>query len=121
MGIILFIISVILAVIFLPIGFAYSVIKLWFSVRFITWWRRINQYIRTMAVSIDQLGNVIMQDFFNDLLITKEGYKFGFEDETISSCIGKNKELNTLTFLGNILDKILNKLDPGHSIRAIEK
>ena len=35
-----------------------------------------------------------------------------------------NKEINDSRLrllLGNILDKILNKLDPGHSIRAIEK
>jgi hypothetical protein len=47
--------------------------------------------------------------------------KFGNEDETISGVIGKNKRLNTLTFAGRLLDKLLDTIDKNHSIDAIEE
>ena len=48
------------------------------------------------------------------------GYKFGDEDETISSVLGKNKLTKTLTKTGKTLDWILEKLDRNHSIESIE-
>ena len=114
MGVILFIISFSLSVLFMPIGIAYSLIRLWIKANFITWIRRVDSYFKIIAVSIDQIGNVVMQELFNDVLIAKEGYKFGNEDETISSVLGKNKEKLTLRYLGHILSSLLNKLDQNH-------
>ena len=79
------------------------------------------KYNKTLAVAKDQYGNVLGQYLFNNLFITGSRYKFGSEDETISSVIGKNKLKNTLTKTGKILDFILNKLEKDHSIKAIEK
>ncbi|MCF6349253.1 MAG: hypothetical protein L3J20_13320 [Flavobacteriaceae bacterium] len=45
------------------------------------------------VLSIDQMGNVAMQDLFNDIFTIKNGYQFGNEDETISSVLGKNERL----------------------------
>lgn len=79
-----------------------------------------DKYARDIAESIDQLGNVIMQWAFNKWLISDGGYKFGNIDETVSSCLGKNQVKNTLTKTGKWLTGILSKLDPNHSIDAIE-
>ena len=81
----------------------------------------INNYWFKMAICLDQLGNVVMSGFFNVIMITKEGYLFGNEDETISSVLGKNKLKGTLKRSGKILDGILNKIDKNHSIKSIEE
>lgn len=81
----------------------------------------ISDYLRSVALTTDQSGNVICADLFNLVLITTEGYKFGNPDETISSVLGKNKVKGTLSKVGIILDKILNFFDKGHSINSIEQ
>ena len=86
MSFILFLTATILAIILLPIGMIYSLFRLKFHLK---------QYFLIIAIAIDQLGNVVMQDLFDDLMIKKEGHKFGNEDETISSVLGKNKRRGT--------------------------
>ena len=83
--------------------------------------KKIGKYFLTIAVSVDQTGNVFCKELFNDALIYPKGHSFGNEDETISSVLGKNKLGNTLTWTGKILDWILNKLDQNHSINSIEE
>ena len=73
-----------------------------------------------MALSVDQLGNVVMSTLFNDLLITKYGHKFGDEDQTVSMVLGVNKAMGTLTKLGKFIADVLNKIDPNHVEKAIE-
>ncbi len=80
-----------------------------------------NNYFFKIAVSLDQLGNVVCARLFNLTLIHKAGYKFGNEDETISSVLGKNKRAETLTILGKLLDSLLEFIDRNHSIEAIEE
>lgn len=80
-----------------------------------------NSYWRSIAVSIDQLGNVICQHLFNLTLIKKDGYKFGNIDETISSVLGKNWVDGTLSKTGLMLSRILNRLDPDHVQKSIDK
>lgn len=43
-------------------------------------------------------------------------YKFGVDGETISSALGKNQLMGTLTKEGKILVKILNRLEKNHCI-----
>ena len=119
-GIILFIIAALLAVLFMPLGFLYSLIRLWVKANFKTWFKRVEQYFLIIAISIDQTGNVIMQELFNDILIKKGGYLFGNEDETISSVLGKNQQRTTLTLIGRMLNRILHFLEKDHSVMAIE-
>jgi hypothetical protein len=73
-----------------------------------------------IAVSIDQTGNVFCKELFNDALIYPKGHRFGNEDETISSVLGKNKLSNTLTWAGKLLDRILNVFEKDHSVISIE-
>ena len=79
-----------------------------------------SNYFRDLALSVDQLGNVIASPLFNFLLIDSDGYKFGNIDETVSSALGKNNKRGTLNRLGKLLDAILNCLDKDHSLNSIE-
>lgn len=121
MGLLLFIISILLTIITVPIGMLYTIIKLTFNGKFAVLFRVTNGYFYRFALAIDQMGNVAMQDLFNDIFILKNGYKFGDVDETISSVLGKNERLLTLTLLGRIIVNILNFIDPNHSLNSIEE
>jgi len=83
--------------------------------------RPLSPYWRGIAESIDQMGNHICGPIFNQWLLLSEGYPFGNIDETVSSVLGKNKVIGTLSPAGKWLDKILDWLDKDHSINAIEK
>jgi 8-oxo-dGTP pyrophosphatase MutT (NUDIX family) len=61
-----------------------------------------------------------MQHLLNAVWIKKGGYPFGNRDETISSAIGRNKQEKTLTSFGRIIDRILDQLDPNHSLNSID-
>ena len=112
MGFILLVISIILAILLFPIGWLYSIIT------FRSKLSKLNSYAKTIALSIDQLGNVVLSNLFNDIMIKPSGYKFGDEDETISKVLGVNKYDNTLKPLGKFLAWILNKIDKNHVEKA---
>ncbi len=116
MGFILLIVSILLLFITGPIGIIYG---LFYSL-FTKLLSGIGEYFLEMAISIDQLGNVIMQHFLNLIWIKKKGYPFGNRDETISSVIGKNLKKNTLTSFGKVISRILDSLDPNHSLNSID-
>ncbi|MEM9362022.1 MAG: hypothetical protein AAGA43_05270 [Bacteroidota bacterium] len=115
-GVLLFLISIVLIVFTGPLGLVYGFFRQLFTAGL----KGIGEFALELAISIDQLGNVLMQHLFNTLWITKEGYKFGNRDETISSALGKNKQLDTLTGFGKAIDKILDLIDPNHSLNSID-
>jgi 8-oxo-dGTP diphosphatase len=105
------IIAILLSIILFPIGFVFAM-----------FYPKRGKYLYNIALSIDQLGNVVCEQLFNLTLIYPSSiHKFGNEDETISGVIGKNKRANTLTFAGRLLDKLLDIIDKNHSIEAIEE
>ena len=108
-GIILLIIALIIAIILIPISFVFA---LFFSGR--------SAFLMRVAISIDQLGNVVGSRLFNIALIKKGGPQFGSEDETISSVLGRNKKIGMLKPLGRWLDSILDKIEKDHTIKSIE-
>ena len=112
LGLLLLIVSVLLSAILLPIGWLYSLFTLRLSVT------KLGSYFKTIAISIDQLGNVVLSNLLNDILITDEGYKFGDEDETISKVLGINKANNTLLKTGKAVSFILNRIDKNHVEKA---
>lgn len=72
----------------------------------------LTQYTWNLLISLDQLANVL---FF-----------LGDPDETVSSHIGRVKRRNggrvpRHRVVMRLLDKILEKIDPGHSIDSIEE
>ena len=103
-------VAIILSIILFPIGF---IISMFYPNR--------KKHLYNIAKGIDQLGNVVCNQLFNLSLIKKSGHRFGNEDETISSVIGKNKRTCTLTVTGRLLDKLLDIIDKNHSIKAIEE
>lgn len=115
-GILLFLISVILLVFTAPLGFLYGI----FHALFTKGLKGLGEYALKIAVSIDQLGNVVMQHLLNLLWIRKKGYRFGNRDETISSALGKNKKRGTLSGFGKVMDWILDRIDPDHSLDSID-
>ena len=97
----------------IPLGYLYSFITL-NKVQF-------PKYLMKIAISIDQSGGVYMSSFLNKVLIKDGSFQFGNPDETISSCIGRNKRDNNLTNLGKLIDIFLDSMDRDHSINSIEK
>jgi hypothetical protein len=115
-GLILFIVAKLLIATVYPLGFLWSISLTFFK----NGWKAVDTYLFNCAIADDQHGNTYVAKLFNDTLIKTGGYRFGNPDETISSVLGKNKLTKTLTIAGRILDWILDKLDPNHSIKSIE-
>lgn len=77
-------------------------------------------YFRSTALSIDIWGNREFRTLWNSRLIIESGYQFGREGETISSALGKNKLMGTLTKEGVKLANILDKMDRNHCVNSIK-
>jgi 8-oxo-dGTP diphosphatase len=136
-GLILLIIAVIIGVIVIPFAFVYSLVTVLGKNLFLNYRSKwpgksllfgfmlaiadYNSYFKNCAISIDQAGNTVGYKLFNDILIKDGGFKFGNPDETISSVLGKNLIQGKLRLLGRWLNSLLNLLDPGHTIKSIEK
>ena len=75
--------------------------------------------LHSLALGLDQIGNAVCRDLFNRLLIEEDGYKFGKVQETISSVLGKNQMLDTLSLWGWILVSILELFEEDHCIKSI--
>jgi 8-oxo-dGTP pyrophosphatase MutT (NUDIX family) len=115
-GGLLFVISLVLLVLTGPLGFLYGLLHSLLSRGF----RGVGEYLLQLAVSIDQLGNVLMQHLLSGLWIKTGGYPFGNRDETISSALGRNKREGTLTAFGRAIDALLDRIDPNHSLNSID-
>jgi hypothetical protein len=114
-GFILLLISIVMSVVLYPLGWVYSMITFRLS------FKKLGNYWFVMAVSVDQLGNVVMSTLFNDMMIKKYGHKFGDEDQTVSMVLGVNKAMGTLTKFGKFIADVLNFIDKDHVEKAIEK
>lgn len=121
----LLIIGVMLGGILIPLSLIYTAIKL--TIRLILTFKikeiieYVSDFMYAIASAIDQLGCVICREPFNDLFIKKGTYKFGHEDEKISSVLGKAKEKNKLMFLGKLLSNVLDFIDTNHVIKSIDR
>ena len=104
-----------MSVILFPLGWLYSLFTFKLSIR------KLSGYFKAIAISIDQLGNVVMANLMNDTLIKDDGHKFGDPDETISMVLGLNKKEKSLTNIGINIADILNKIEKDHVEKAIEK
>ncbi|NND78811.1 MAG: hypothetical protein HKP42_08470 [Maribacter sp.] len=115
-GLLLFFISIVLMIFTGPLGLIYG----FFHSLFTKGFTGMGEFLLKIAISVDQLGNVIMQHLLNLLWVKKGGYLFGNRDETISSALGKNKQMNTLTGFGKLIDNILDIIDANHSLNSID-
>lgn len=92
----------------------------------------LNGYDRSQALAIDVFACRNYRSIWNETLITKDGYQFGVDGETMSSALGKNELDGTLTtrphpdyprwFYGTNLSRILDKAfkEKNHCINAID-
>jgi len=109
----LLLIALILAVLLFPFGWLHGLFTLRLSIS------RLSHYFLTIALSIDQLGNVILAPLFNAIMIKRNGYKFGDEDETISYVLGRNQITETLSKCGNLLANLLDWIDANHCAKTV--
>lgn len=77
-------------------------------------------YFISSAITIDKLANREFRTLWNKKLRNESGYKFGAENETISSALGKNQRDNTLTKSGKLLVKFLDFFEKDHCLKSIE-
>lgn len=118
----LFILAVSLATVLIPIGVLFAIFY------FIFQWDKenaikyFNRFFKYAAISIDQIGNFACAVLFNILLIksNERMYRFGKENETISSALGKNVKADNLTILGILLNMVLNLFERNHSLKSIQ-
>ncbi len=75
-------------------------------------------YFLSIALSIDQLGNVAFKGLLTAVLIDEKHkdkhYIFGDADETISEVLGWNERLENLSKTGLKLVKLLNWVEADH-------
>jgi 8-oxo-dGTP diphosphatase len=116
MGHVLLIIAIFLLYLLVPVTYLYMVIRTLVS-------RKPKKFLKLWAGktarSLDVLFNVIGADMLTDILIKEGGYKFGNKKETISSVIGKNDRMGTLTRAGRFLRWLLDKIEEEHCKNAI--
>lgn len=108
-------IAIVLLFIIVPIAAVYKIIRSLLNRNS----RELKVWFFGTARTIDIFGNVVAAQLFNDTLTKKNGYRFGRRGETISSVIGKNYKTDTLTVAGKGLRKILDFIDPDHSVNSI--
>lgn len=108
---ILYLAAYILSFILFPLGFIYALLTFRVSK---------SKYLFNLAFAIDKLGNATLGVIFNDVLKKKGGLSFGNYDQTISYALGRNKQLQTLTKLGELVRKTLDYIDENHCAKAVE-
>lgn len=116
MGFLLFIVATLL---WLPLTIINLVVVLVTHANSHGFFKVIDGYFKQTAVDIDRFGNHNFKTLLNAVLITKEGYRFGNFNETISSALGKNQRDETLTKTGKFICWVLDKLDPEHCRKSI--
>lgn len=117
-SLVLFWVAGILSIVLLPLGILWTIGEI--IVRIFTSEQKKSAFaksiwfltatLHSLALWLDQIGNAVCRDLFNRLLIEEDWYKFGKVQETISSVLGKNQMLDTLSLCG---------VDSGQYFRAI--
>lgn len=122
MGIRLFIASILIAMVMLPLGLWWGIVKAFYHHDFRTGCSLANHKMILLATALDKYGNVVCAELFNAILITKgSAYPFGHIEQTISQVIGYNLINGTLSKTGKLLNSILNFFEPNHSLKAINQ
>ena len=80
--------------------------------------RAASAYFWQLCIALDELGNTLCQDLFNNTMRAKGGHRFGISNETVSHVLGKLKAEGKLLPLGKALGWILNKIDKLHIEKA---
>ena len=101
-----------LAIVFIPIGLIYTLIRNFKGVFILG---------NKIAYLIDIIGNVACSELLNDVLLKKKlNYLFGKPTETISEVLGKNLFINNLTPTGIQLVNLINLHDYCHFEKVLK-
>ena len=120
MGFVLFFVAVILLTIVAVLGFIVTVFFYLITLKFKSGLKALDKWMLKIALSIDQLGNVVGSVPFNFLFIKRDGVKFGGEDDTVSYILARNYHRQSLTRFGSFMGWLLNKLDKDHLDKSIQ-
>lgn len=122
MGLLLYILSRLLGLIFIPVSLIYSLVKSIYHKKFFAeGLPGINAKFKSMAIAFDMYGNAVGKEILNDTLVKdKTIHQFGNKGETISEAIGWNKIHNNLSKTGKRLDTVLDFFDPNHTLNSIK-
>jgi hypothetical protein len=111
-GYLLFLIGRTLAILLMPLGLAYTIIRRLF-LRI-----PIGDYFFSLGYVYDVLINVCYGDLFNDIFGKWNKHPYGKRTDTISRVLGKNERTNDLIKLEKRVVKFLDWLDKEHTKKA---
>ncbi|WP_044403391.1 hypothetical protein [Lacinutrix sp. Hel_I_90] len=117
-----FIASIIAYLLFALVAIAAFIVVMYKNAKVNGFFKTMNSYWYVNAYELDVFANHHFADFWNVVMRTKGGYRFGEPKETISSAIGKNQRDKTLSwFVMAILYIIDYKYwgKGGHCLNAI--
>lgn len=120
MGLLLFIVAIILTTAVTLISLVFTPIYYLVTFKWKSGVKELDKWFYKLALSVDQFGNVSCAKTLQVLLTKPINHPFGDEDDTVSYCLAKNKELGSLTLLGRIIGGILDLIDKDHLAKAID-
>ena len=120
MGFLLLIVAVLLTSLVGSFAIVFTLFYYVITLRFKALLRALDGFFYTLALSIDQLGNVLCAVPFQ-YIFTKgdNALKFGNPDDTVSYVIAINQKRGTLTGMGKALAWVLDFVDKDHLQKAI--
>lgn len=126
-NLVLFWLAVLLSVVMMPVGVIWTIgeiiVRIFSSSQKKSAFSKslwfLSATLHALALGLDQIGNAVCRDLFNRLLIVNGWYPFGKVNETISSVLGKNQLLETLSLSGLILVSILDLFEEDHCLKSI--
>lgn len=123
MSLVLFLIAGILVAVLFPFAVTFAMVKGIYKRKPTDWYRSTERYFFEMAYALDKFGNVLIAPLFNSIMIVNapQMMLFGNPNETISSCLGRNKSYENLTWAGSLLANILDTIDENHCEKAADK
>ena len=142
MGLLLFIISIILSFVLYSIAIPYTIIKFLIQFKLKITFKYIDRILFMVAYSIDKLGNVVLGEIMNDLLLKRRYWadsdiepldseilievvnnqikvvRFGNPNQTISTVLGHNKNIGNIKSSWMFIPNLLDFFDPNHCLKA---
>lgn len=119
MGLVLFFVSILLGIFFIPLGLIYGFYRNFYDTHIGNAFIKTNAKLKKMAIAMDILGNVYGEELLNDTLITKDAVDlFGLFGITISAVLGSAQKHSALTRTGKVIVFILNKIERDHCLLA---
>lgn len=118
MGLLLYIVSVLISLVVMPVGFVYACV-LAIKHHGLKGLKVIDDKLLKLAIGRDILGGVVCAEWFNRALIKQDApLKFGARWITISEVLGVNARHRKLSMTGRRLKNLLGVIEPGHIRKA---